>query len=323
MLDIPIVVNRSTSSVTIRPAWWKTVPQEEFHEFVIHWEIQGQGHPPRVSDEIPYYRRREPIPLSKLKKEEKWLIRQPEIVTETSRVMALPGQSKVLVCTKGIAVTSIFVQGMTGIVEAEDLDLVAARSEALHFNVGELRTKLIDQLKPQIIDSLNALSDDFIPNRFGFIANVGSLYGADVLLATTLPWIPTIDKQGNSTLMNSADVGGKLSQISEILISYKSHPWSATKVAREHFPAATRNALVFAISDAGQPDPGSFTDQDDVTTGELSEHFRTPPIFLQALLQIISNAWRVELGALETSKWSRNKTHNVNVHFDRDRLQRK
>jgi hypothetical protein len=260
-------------------------------------------------------------PLSKIGKEQKWVTRQPELITETLRIMAIPGQSKVLVCTRGIAVSSIAVEGMTGIVEADDLDLVAARSGALHFDVDEFRENLINQLKPQIIESLNALSDDYIPDRFQFLASVGSLYGKEVLLATTLPWITVGDEFGNSILMSPKDVRSKLSQTPEVLISYGLGPWSARTTAKSHFPQATRDALVFPIPDKGQSSPGSFDDRDERTDGELSEHFdEGVPVILSVVVQLISDAWGVKVSALEAARWSRNKSYSLNGYFEKYKL---
>jgi hypothetical protein len=319
MLDIPIVVSRTTGTVTIQPAWWKTVPQDEFHEFVTHWESIGLGLGLRHRPRHLHYRHN--IPLAEMREAEKWLTRQPEIITETSRVMAIPEQSTVLVCTRGIAVRSIFVQGITGIVEADDLDLVAARSEALHFDVDEFRARLVGQLKPYIIESLNALSDDYIPSRFEFLAKAGSLYGEDVLLATTLPWVTVVDKVGNSTLMSPVDLRDKLAEVPEILISYGSGPWTSRITAKNHFPSATRNALVLAIPDKGQSSPGSYNDPEEITVGELSDHFRDEvPVLLRTVVQLISGAWGVDQQTLEATRWSRNKNNTLNVHFDRDKL---
>lgn len=325
MLDIPIVVNQSTGSVTIQPGWWKTVPQEEFHEFVMQWEKIGQGLTETAPNTSPhYYYISDPKPLSKIKEAEKWRNRQPEIITETSRIMAIPNQSDVLVCTRGIAVSSIPMKGLTGIVEAEDLDLVAARSEALHFNVAELRATLLDKLKPQIIESLNALSNDFIPDRFEFLATVGSVYGDDVLRNTTLRWITVVDKQGNSILMSPSDLIDKLSGVTEVLVSYGTTPWKATPTAKMHFPAATRNALVLPVPKAGQSYPGSYNDRDEITVGELSEHFErysgAVPVILRVILQLLSDAWAIQSSVLEAARWSRHKTDNLNAHFVKSKL---
>ncbi len=43
MLDIPILVNQESRSFRIEPAWWKTVAQDEFHDFVTQWELTGLG----------------------------------------------------------------------------------------------------------------------------------------------------------------------------------------------------------------------------------------------------------------------------------------
>jgi hypothetical protein len=265
------------------------------------------------------------MPLSGIKKSEKWLSRQPEIITETSRVMAIPTQSKVLMCTRGIAVTAVHMAGMVGIVEAEDLDLVAARSEVLHFSVDELRAKLLAKLKPQIIDSLNALSSEFIPGRFDFIAAVGRVYGDDVLRGTSLPWITAVDRQGNSSLLSPMDLNEKFLHVTEVLISYGSSPWHATPAAKELFPTATNDALVLPIPRAGQDSPVSFgDDRAGVRVGELSEHFGrgTVPLTLNVVLQIIADAWGVKLSVLEAGRWCRKSktTSNLNAHFAKHAL---
>jgi Histidine kinase-, DNA gyrase B-, and HSP90-like ATPase len=327
MLDIPVTVSQETSTVTINPAWWKTVPQEEFHQFVLQWETIGLGINEFASTAPSYYSRyvasRWPA-LSDLKKHEKWRGRQPEAISETLRVIAIPTQSKVLICTRGVAVQPITVPGIVGIVEADDLDLGAARSEALRFDINALRAKLNDQLKPQIIKALNSLSDDHIPSWFEFLANVGSAYGSEVLVGSKLPWITVVDRVGNAALLNPNDALDKLSQVSEVLVSYGTHPWNIAAVARAHFPLATGNALLFPIPKQRHHEFGSYHDQDEITVGDLSEHFdryTQPPAFLRGILQLISHAWGIEVKSLETAKWSRNKTYSLQGHLDKTQLQ--
>ena len=320
MLDIPIMVNQETRNFRIEPAWWKTVSQDEFHDFVTQWEFTGLG---LSFHRVPYvyerYHSREFLTLAEIPLDEKWANRQPESTTDTSRVIALPNAAKVLICSKGIAVKSIPVQGIVGIVEAGDLELVAARSETLEWDVQQFRQKLTNELKPKIIQSLNNLANEgSITTRHAFIADVAKAYGKDILLESALPWITLVDQLGNSRLMSALEVREELMRSSEVLISYGPGPWSVDRVSRRHFPLATREALLFPVPTDHQSSIGSYEDRDEITIDELSAHFSrysTIPVLLSALLDLIANAWQIDFKQLTTASWSRNKTNSVNGHF--------
>ncbi len=188
--------------------------------------------------------------LAEISSEEKWGNRQPESTTETSRVIALPNAAKVLICSKGIAVKSVHVQGVVGMVEAADLELVAARSEALKWDIEQFRQRLTDELKPKIIESLNNLANEgSVPTRHGFIADVATAYGQDVLLESSLPWITLVDRLGNSRFMSAQEVREKLLESPEVLISYGPGPWNVDRVARRTLPAGNTGSVVVSSSD--------------------------------------------------------------------------
>ena len=324
MLDMPIVVNQGTRSFTIEPEWWKTAPQDDFHDFVTQWEFTAQNLFQGKLEFVSPYAREEFLTLSEIKAETKWVGRQPEIITETSRVIALPKSSKVLVCTRGIAVTTIRVPGIVGIVEAENLELVAARSEPLQFDRNELRKRLIDQVAPKIVESLNSLSvEGSIPNRFGFIADVGSAYGPSVLLQSSLPWITTVDTIGNSVLINPLEAEDGISAAPEVILCYGPGPWSVSRVAKIHFPTASREALLLPIPTEHQASAGGYDDREEITLGKLNEHFQsyqTTPVLITTLLELISKSWKIPTNTLENIQWSRNKRNSLNAHFVRNKL---
>lgn len=324
MLDIPIKVNQETRSFTVEPGWWKTVPQDEFYNFVGQWEVTALNRHAKIGlgRSARYYGRL--ASLSRIATYDKWVDRQPESITDESRVIALPQHSKVLVCTRGIAVGSVPVNGIVGMVEIQDLDLVAARSEALLFDANELRQKLLDQVTPNIIESLNALSTEgSIPSRFGFIAEVGKAYGTGVLLKSTLPWLSVVEELGNSVLLSAPQLHDKISAAGEVLICYGVGPWTAFSAAKSHFPTSSRGALLLPIPTAHQAHAGSYSDPDEVTLGELQEHFEDHqeiPVLIRAVLDIVSASWGVSRETLETLEWSRRKAENLCAHFVRKKL---
>ena len=324
MLDVPVTVNQLTRSFIVEPGWWKSAPQDEFYDFVAQWQFTAFNRSKPTAEYRHYGSGLRRMSLSKFLASEKWVDRQPEVVTETSRIMALPQHSLVLLCTRGIAVTTVHIEGIVGMIDSEGLELVAARSEIVQFDRAALEQKLVAQITPKIIESLNQFSKEgSIPSRFGFIANVAKSYGISVVLRSSLPWLTVVDELGNASLINASQLKEKISAAPEVLVSYGAGPWEVFRVTKRRFPVASRNAVLIPIPTDNQGRPGSWDDRDEFTRAELRDHFadyRGVPVLITAVLDVISTSWEIPRRVLEASEWVRHKTENVSAHFVRKKL---
>jgi len=259
MLDIPIRVNVQTRSNTIAPGWWRTAPQNEFYDFVREWkETAWRGRraarsdgpllasiPPTYSWPISVVLSSsfDDIPVSL-----RWPGKQPELLGDQHRVLAIAGLGVVLLCSRGIAVETQAATGIVGMVDLDDLEPNAARSTALGSEGNEHLSVVARQLRPKVVEALNDLRhEDSIPNRFGFIARVGRTHGRDVLAETTLPWVTVIDRPGNSLLLSPQDLSTRLSNAAEVIVTFGTDPWRAFTVSQKRFPNATPDCLLIAV----------------------------------------------------------------------------
>jgi hypothetical protein len=176
--------------------------------------------------------------------------------------------------SKGFAVASIHGSGLIGLVDIGDHELNAARSEALEWNAEENRRSWLSSLRPKLLGALDALVDEGdIPARYGFIVKLIAQHDIELMLETNLPWVTVRVHPGNAILMSPADLIKRLDTVSEVFLVYGGSPWYAEKIAREQFQVISKDSLILPISQEGQPETGSYDDDDEVIEGTLEEHF--------------------------------------------------
>jgi len=330
MLHFPVHVALPTRRSVIVPKWWRTVSQEELYDFVLEWP--RTAHIPADVDEnkpkdhfrhMLYLRRMRQERFHELSRFSKWPERQPEISSDSYRILAIPGRNFVLLCSRGIAVTTIPVSGIVGIVQTDDLVLNAARSAALEWDSKRFREDLIAQLHPKIIQALDELEmEGTVPSRFEFVCHVAQEYGEDLLLRTGLPWITVMEPPGNAILVSAAEFTRRVASALEVLVSFGVGPWSVEKVCREHFSGASPTALLIPVTSVGQPSFGSYTDE-RIVLAPLPEHFRRDreeyerAALLLATLKAIAAGWDCDVAQFIEANWSREKTSSLCLHLKR------
>jgi hypothetical protein len=314
MLTIPLNVKFGENNNLIENGWWSKVSQDEFFEFIHDWHSLARNRYGSESNREPYayYRDEQRRQLSDIDRRSKWSNRQPEVISSTYRIIATPGAKKIILCTKGIAVSAIEIPGLTGIAEIEDVTLNAARSSALKWDAEAFRKEILTAIEPKILDSLDSLESEIsIPSRFPFISNIGKIYGKKYLTNTKLPWISVIVKPGNTILHSAKDFKDTVKAHNEIIVTYGVQPWAAEQHARNLFPSFDNNALIVPVNSDNQPTPGGyhFNDRKETKISTLPKQFeqRDYPeaVQLLATLKLIAESWNVEYQNLVKLNWYR------------------
>ena len=337
MLEVPIVVFEKGMPSTIKPGWWAEASQEELFDFVASW--RAVAHTPalrlrKMLEETGQdfrYQYRALVGKTDFKEIpdlRKWPGKQPEVLTDNFRVLAIPGSGAVLLCSRGIAIVVADVPSIVGMVEVGDLEMTTSRSAPLQWDADAFRRDLMKSVGPQVLAALKNLElEGRIPNRFSFLSAVADAYGDEMLLATDLPWIPFVEPPGNVRLTTPKELSGLVRKKAEILIGYGTGPWTLESKCRDVFPGASRDALLLPVDDSGEPDHGSYEDKDDYTRCPLKEHFGLRRYStggrawrLLCTLQIIAEAWNVRQEALLSLDWCRNKQYWLCAHLVRDKL---
>lgn len=332
MLSFPIRVVEKEAVTNIPPQWWKKVAQEELYDFVQQWPRRArrplkEWSNPRREDAVrsfyhhyygslPYY---EQIPQFA-----RWPGAQPEVVNDSFRVIAVPGEGIVLLCSTGIAVGTIRAPGMVGLVEAGDLKLDAARSATLGWDKNAFVAGLISQLCPKVVTALDGLAEEGrVPDRFEFLCQIGQTFGSDVLTQTSLPWITVVEPPGHARLVSADELRRRASARAEVLIGYGLGPWSVRRACCESFPEASGDALVITVDDKGGPRYGSYEDSDELMWAALADHFSErkeglkEAVLLTAAVTAIGKAWGVDPQDLANQSWCRHKSSSIRGHLKR------
>lgn len=327
MLDIPVALAQGDSTVDITPKWWQTVSQEELSEFLDQRDLIATT-PPRLRDkqqmseidDLMRFRHhyRQDRTLSNINRLDKWPGNQPEVISNDFRILAVPAMGHVLLCSKGFAIMNVPMEGLYGLVDVGELELNTARSQALNWHRSKYREEWMSELRPSLVSALDGLvTEGNIPARFQFLSRVAELYGIELLLETSLPWLTVVEPPGNSRLVNPQEARELLKNAAEIFLVYgaKVSPWNATEIARARFPEASRDALVIPVSSDGQPEIGSYRDDDKVIWDSLPEHFKSERTYakrsidqatlLLATLTTVSQQWQITWDKLYKSRWSR------------------
>jgi hypothetical protein len=328
MLSIPIEVIQEGESSKIEPGWWKTVNQDDLVKFVAH-QHDNSSTPLRLHNSDSDYKSRRffaasydlmrtfedhGISLSVLKTYDKWPGKQPELVTNTCRILAVPGLNYVLLCSKGFAVAPLRVPGLFGIVNQDNLQLNVSRSQPIGLDHERLRNDWLKALRPRIISALDALAGEGdVTARLAFLAQVASVYGRDCLLDTSLSWVSMKGPSGDTHQVSVATLKERLQSSGEVLLAYNVSLWSIGRRVREIFIDAHQSALVIPVSSAGnQPEPDVYGKNDQEKTGPLNIHFKErahhgsqveSATLLLATLDAIAGAWNLTTEALIGDNW--------------------
>lgn len=338
MLSFPIFINTPTQKSSIEDGWWKTISQNDFFDFTSKWDnISEQNiHEDYIYRRYFLNRERENVDFETIDRFKKWPNKQPEIINDDFRLLAIPDFGKVILCSKGIAVKAISLNGLTGITNIDNLTLTASRNDAIKLDTEDFKIRINSEIRPKIIESLNLLqSEGMITSRFEFIFKVAKRYGQDVLYESSIPWISIIIPPGNIQLFSFQAAISLFANKEEIILSYGTGPWSTEAICRSYFPSALDSALILPINNVEQPSFGSYSDKEiivmDVLPKQLKERhddfnneteseLYKDAIFLTSVLKAISLSWEIDEKKLIYHEWIRKSNKNLCVHYKRNKL---
>ncbi|HEX6904424.1 MAG TPA: ATP-binding protein [Thermoanaerobaculia bacterium] len=318
MLDAPVVISEGGTVTRIEPGWWKAVSQEEFASFIQQQLFAVSELRNRDKDSAYYelaisYRHQARLLDARATSElERWPGKQPEVIGENYRFLALPTRSSLLLCSKGFAVQTYPLGGFVGIIDEPDLQLSAARDMPLQWDASSVKEKLINELTPHIQSAVDALQQEpNIPLRYGFLVAVANAYGMHYLANTTLGWITVVSPPGRADLLSPGELRDRMRGVDEVVIGYNTDPWSIANYSRSHFADAPQRVLMIPISSKSQLEVRggeSYEKRQQVLNGPLPDHFKGSllggPIFLNVVLDVIADAWSIDRAQLTLGRWS-------------------
>lgn len=319
MLDVSITVSDGDVTTNLQPGWWKSITQEEFSNFLIEQRSASMS-PRRMNkyrDSRYFMYGGEGSDLRSLGELLRWPGKQPEIISERHRILAVPTMGHVLLCSKGFAIRSYPLSGLMGLVNEQELQLNAARTMPLEWDSREFRTRLLTELDPHIQSAVDGLQQEpNIPARYGFLCAVAKAYGPKYLTQTGLAWITLIEPPGNTQLFSPEKFKEKIRHLKELVVGYGPGPWGIADSVRSFFPEVSQRNPLIPISTVDQSDVRSGDSYDEgkkLLKGSLRKHFTSKhqaedemfenARFLNIVLDLIAAAWQVRRDQLDDCRW--------------------
>jgi len=333
MIQYPVSVESEGNITLLNNCWWKDIGQDDFFEFIDSWygvafgideEAQEKNH-----DSI-FRRRHYNEKFSEISKKDKWIGKQPEIVNDQYRVMAIPGMSTLLICNKGIAIRKINISGICGIASLENIEISASRDQIIDFNYNEFREKIILEMETKIIESLDKLIEyGIIQDKYPFIIKVAKEYGGEFLKKTIFPWICYLKPNGETVYSSYKSFMNLLEKSKSIVIGYGTGPWTISKYANTIYPDINRDTILIPITDEDQPNFGSYSEESYIE-GSLKEHFEKNntysrdndglkgSVLLMQVINCISESYNINVNDIISYKWTRYRTSYIFVKIDKE-----
>lgn len=338
MLSFPVYINTPTQQSIIEEGWWKIINQKDFFDFTSKWNgvSNHSNEEDYLYNRYYLYRNRENVEFETVDRFKKWPSKQPEIINDNFRLLAIPDFGKVILCSKGIAVKTISLNGLTGIINIDNLTLTASRNEAIKLDTEDFKESVNSEIRPKIIEALNLLQNEgMVLARFEFILKVAKRYGQEILHESSLSWISVIIPPGNIQLFNFQDAINLIAEKEEIILSYGTGPWSTESICRNYFPSASNSALILPINNVEQPSFGAYSEKDIVVMDVLPKQLKKreheidndneselykDAIFLTSVMKVISISWKIDERKLIYHEWLRKSNKHLCVHFKRNDL---
>jgi Histidine kinase-, DNA gyrase B-, and HSP90-like ATPase len=254
MLHIPITIQYREGGILktdeVQPGWWKHIDDDTLCKFVNEWP--SMAYTGSIARKERFVGNR---PLGSYEFSlPGWPGSRPQFVNFATRAISLGwvGQPAVIRCAQGIAIDVVSVTDVAGLAECGEMLLTVAREGTpSESSAKDLKHRLLKALQPDVIGKLNELERfGLISARIGFLRDLALLYGREVLMKTTVRWIPVIEPPGNLIHRSRIELLESLKGEQRIVLASGVAPGSAYSNAATFIPAdELGRMLIVALSE--------------------------------------------------------------------------
>jgi hypothetical protein len=315
MLKLPIAVTQGDSTTLISPGWWRSLSQSELEIFAgiddRELDAKTKGGPPVIDPG------------------QEWPGVQPELSSESQRLLLIPTRSHILVCSKGFAVSTATVSGFAGMIDIEELEVNAARAELVDWNSPKWKSTTLKECRRILKDACDRLGDRaMLQERFRFIESIAAAYGWRTLSETSLRWIPYMAPPGEIRFISARELHSIATDSDQISVVYGADPWSLGPLIRELSLPSIRTPTVLLWKTATAAS-GSILNE--IIRRPLEEMFRSPsrtvkrrtPAHITAVVNLISASWSLAPEVLLRVPWAGYRNAGIAASFSRNAFEEK
>jgi Histidine kinase-, DNA gyrase B-, and HSP90-like ATPase len=167
--------------------------------------------------------------ISRELEDEEWPSGAPSYLSESTRLVGSDFDTSLL-CSKGIFINLIHTPGFCGIINKDDIQLTAARDQALDYNPSDVLDMAIASTKGKISENLSRIgTTGFIPEKLAIATSFVGKYGKEVLLDSEFPWLQQINRTGNSNFINTKQLRELCRMRTNVIIGISIGPNSLSK----------------------------------------------------------------------------------------------
>lgn len=305
MLAIPVEVAVDNETTTISPGWIFKLSADDFRI----WTLGAVRSLAKVRDSFQYshsyyLQNRAARYLHRMYSQEKdlpWRSTCPEFVADRTRLIAsFEGSS--LLCLKGLALQSISTPGFVGIIDIDTATTDASRKQALNADVSEILSHAKMQIRNAVVENLDVLGKScFVVNEMEFISQCVELYGPEVLMQSTIPWVSLIQQPGDVRQIPSDEFLAEARNSQSVFFAYDMGPWTAIKKWSALVTSSRiQNEIGIVLNgDHDHRGPG-YISGNEVKIGSLRELWPecNSSLLLGTILRLTSEAWQVNIDYL-------------------------
>lgn len=312
MVENPLRVDADGSVTTIEPGWWLERPVEDFIKAtnasirVLEPLSAGRVYdPPSVGARIQVPYPGLPYWYRGVGQDDEaanpWSRRWPEWRNRDRRIVAHPFHRMTVICSRGIALSTIYTPGFVGFVNVDEVVPDASRTHARTFSAEQFLREARTAVKASVVENLNGLSEQaFVTPNLEFVETCMALYGTDVVRDSSIRWVSAVRPPGDIEMLNSLDLLERIVRSECVRLSEGTGPWTSMKRwAGAEVLRSERDVEIVLGTDVR----GLRYDEEKIT-GSLDKLVPRRSVGLSFVLELIAEGWQVPIKDLiEAETW--------------------
>ena len=311
MLAIPIEVAVDNVITTISPGWLFSVSAEELRAWTLRavrllGKVRGTF---QFSHDVYLSPRHIRSAYDRTRSESQlpWKSTCPEYVTGKARLIA-SFEGVALLCLKGLALQQIRTPGFVGVIDIDTATPDASRKHALNADVSDILSRARMHIRKSVVENLDLLGDSgFVINEMEFISQCVDLYGPEVLMQSTIPWVSLIAQSGDVRQIPSNEFLAQVRNSQSIYLAYNTGPWTAIKKWSALITSSkSPNEIGIVLDGDNDGTRLGYVSGDEKRIGTLRELWPEcgRGLLFGTLLRLTSEAWQVNIDYLiDQSDW--------------------
>ena len=320
MLRNPVKVDEDGETSVVEPGWWQHESHADFIQSVMQilpfvadssparGEPFARGSPSMAAFSKMRWRHLTTVYHTEITEitENPWPSGWPDWCDDSRRIIAHPHLAGVVLCLRGIAVSTLFLPGFVGLINLDSATPDASRTSLLGLDVDALRADARREVRSGVLRNLDTIGESgFVEPKSAFIATCFRLYGDEVARGSSIRWLSLVRPPGEVEMISCSDFLTRAAAAQLVRVSAGTGPW--TSMRRWAGPNVKRSDTDVEVVLGDDPNAHiPYIGGDETISGTLDDLW--PPgargATFRLLLSLLSEAWQTAVPQLlKQSTW--------------------